>query len=80
MLDAPAQELAEELKSKVKEYSNWRDAHRLALLLGYVVVILHTGVFRQATFQIFDNANSKRKIAELASPEEFVAWSLETLC
>lgn len=80
VLDAPTQELAEQLRSKVKEYSNWRDAHRLALLLGYVVVILHTGVFRQATFQIFDNANSKRKIAELASPEEFVAWSLETLC
>lgn len=79
-LDAPTQELAEQLRSKVQEYSNWRDAHRLALLLGYVVVILHTGVFRQATFQIFDNANSKRKIAELASPEEFVAWSLETLC
>ncbi|MDD5336605.1 MAG: hypothetical protein PHS32_22945 [Rhodoferax sp.] len=79
-LDAPTQELAQQLKSKVKEYSNWRDAHRLALLLGYVVVILHTGVFRQATFQIFDNATNKKKIAELASPEEFVAWTLETLC
>lgn len=79
-LDAPTQELAQQLKSKVREYSNWRDAHRLALLLGYVVVILHTGVFRQATFQIFDNASNKRKIAELASPEEFVAWALETLC
>lgn len=79
-LDAPTQELAEQLKSKVREYSNWRDAHRLALLLGYVVVILHTGVFRQATFQIFDNATNKKKIAELASPEEFVAWTLEMLC
>lgn len=79
-LDAPTQELAQQLKSKVKEYSNWRDAHRLALLLGYVVVILHTGVFRQATFQIFDNATNKKKIAELASPEEFVAWTLEMLC
>lgn len=79
-LDASNQELAEALKSKVKEYANWRDAHRLALLLGYVVVILHSGVFRRASFEVFDNTNSKTKIAELASPEEFVTWTLETLC
>lgn len=79
-LDASNQELAEALKFKVKEYANWRDAHRLALLLGYVVVILHSGVFKQASFEVFDNTHKKTKLAELASPEEFVTWTLETLC
>jgi len=72
-------EMIRQLRTKVQETSDFEDAYQLAVLLEYVV-LSSASLFKPSSYEVFEKGNWQISLAKLSSPEEFVKWTIKTLC